>query len=150
MADAIGTINDGQPKAKRERTPKQKEAFERMLAAREEAILAKHRKAAEPEKPPAPPSPVTEGQHEDSASEQASEPASEQEEPRPEPPAVQQEDDAEYYDFDPESVYEKLSAHQAEVKALKEQMAALSGRHEELHSDFRTHGVRVANGINFV
>ena len=127
------------PPAKKVRSAAQINAFERCLKAREEAILKKHSPAtvtqAEPEPEPEP----TESEGVPAVMEQG--------------PQAMEEDKDEgymYFDFDPESMYEKMAEARAEITQLREAVSDLTGRHDELHGSFQKHGVRQANALNFV
>jgi hypothetical protein len=62
-------------------------------------------------------------------------------------PVVQQqivEEEYETVDFDPNEVYQRTEAYQAELAQLKEHVHGLHGKHETLECDFKQYGVKQA------
>jgi hypothetical protein len=143
------------PAAKRPRSAAQQAAFEKCRLARQEATKRKLIESGQLVEPPA----VV----------QQDDTAMEEEEDDDEPPPVQikqtkkkqqqqpvamEEEEYETIDFDPEDVYKRMEAYQAQYQAelaqLKEHVHGLHGRHESLEGEFQAYGVKQAYATNFV
>jgi hypothetical protein len=150
-------MNEGAPPAKKPRSQLQIDAFSKARKCREEAIIKKHLEAQKAS------TSVNVPEQLDAMEDEPTDPVSQiqPQQPLPEvsqqPPPVQQqqqqqqqEEEYDYVSFDPDEIREQLQSTQAELKALRESLQGLHGKHSELESTWASHNVRTANMLNFV
>ncbi len=137
-----------EPKVKRERTQQQREAFERCLAAREAAVLAKHaakKEGGAPTPSPAPPTPAP-ALAEPTPPEPVSTPVST---PGADMDVADDDDDYDYITFDMDQYDSHVNSTKAELKAMREELDRLRNDHSELHGTFQEHRITSRNQLNF-
>lgn len=130
---------------KKARSQAQVAAFERCLAAREKAILAKHANSPAVETA-AVSEPVPEATQPPPVPEQDQAPPAAAPTPPAAPPA--QEDEFEFFDAD--HLVNEIADTRREILAMKDALAQLNSQHQELDDTFKAHRVKQAHSLNFV